>query len=115
MWVGRICVIGISIISVVLALNPGAKVLALVSYAWGGFGAIFGPAVIATLYFENLNWKSVFTGMIAGTVVLLAWKHLGYGAYLYELLPGFIANGFGIMVGEKILFSAGTEEEGEIA
>jgi sodium/proline symporter len=114
MWVGRICVIGISIISVVLALNPGAKVLALVSYAWGGFGAIFGPAVIATLYFKNLNWKSVFTGMIMGMIVLLTWKHMGYGVYLYELFPGFIANGLGIMVGEKLFFSTRSKEKEEL-
>ena len=70
-----------------------------------GFGAVFGPAVLATLYCKNLNWKSVFTGMVTGIIVLLTWKHLGYGAYLYELLPGFVANGVGILVGEKLLFS----------
>lgn len=114
MWIGRICVIGISIISVVLAMNPGAKVLALVSYAWGGFGAIFGPAVLATLYFKNLNWKSVFSGMITGMVVLLVWKQAGYGAYMYELLPAFIANGLGILLGEKVLFSSKTKKKEEL-
>ncbi len=114
MWVGRICVVGISIISVIMALNPSAQVLALVSYAWGGFGAVFGPAVIATLYFKNINWKSVFIGMMAGMLVLITWKHLGYGAQLYELLPGFIANGVGIFAGEKLFFPEKSQEKEEL-
>ncbi len=103
MWVGRICVVAISAIAVVLALNPGAHVLALVSYAWAGFGAVFGPAILATLYIKGINWKSVFLGMLTGMLVMLVWKELGYGAYMYELLPGFIANGVSILAAEKIL------------
>lgn len=103
MWIGRFCVVGISIISVILALNPGTHVLALVSYAWAGFGSIFGPAVLATLYIKNINWKSVFLGMITGMIVMLVWKKLGYGSYMYELLPGFIANSISILLAERIL------------
>ena len=103
MWVGRVCVVAISAIAVLLALNPGAHVLALVSYAWAGFGAVFGPAILVTLYIKGINWKSVFLGMLTGMLVMLFWKELGYGSYIYELLPGFIANGISIFVAEKIL------------
>ncbi len=103
MWVGRLCVVGISIIAVILAMNPGAHVLSLVSYAWAGFGAVFGPAVIVTLYVKGIQWRSVFLGMLTGMFVMLTWKHLGYGAYMYELLPGFIANIVSVFVAEKIL------------
>lgn len=103
MWVGRICVVVISVVAVVLAMNPGAHVLALVSYAWAGFGAVFGPAILVTLYIEEINWKSVFSGMVTGMIVMLLWKGLGYGRYVYELLPGFVANAVSIFISEKVL------------
>lgn len=102
MWVGRICVVAISAIAVVLALNPGAHVLSLVSYAWAGFGAVFGPAVLVTLYIKGINWRSVFLGMLTGMFVMLTWKELGYGVYVYELLPGFAANALSVLAAERI-------------
>ncbi|WP_319371315.1 sodium/proline symporter PutP [uncultured Ilyobacter sp.] len=115
MWVGRFCVIGISLVSVLMALNPSAKVLALVSYAWGGFGAVFGPAILTTLYFKNINWKSVFMGMVTGMLVLVTWKHLGYDSFMYEIVPGFIANGVVTLIGEKVFFQEKTRETNELA
>ncbi len=111
MWIGRICVITISIIAVLMALNPGSKVLALVSYAWAGFGAVFGPAVVAALYVENINWKSVFAGMLIGLIVLIAWRYSGYGKVLYEILPGFAANVIIMFSAEKLFFAEKTERK----
>ena len=91
-WVGRFCVLIIAIIAIILALTPGNTVLGLVSYAWGGFGAAFGPIVLVSLFSRKTSWQSALGGMITGTVVLVLWKNLGLGSIMYEIVPGFIAN-----------------------
>ena len=106
MWTGRFGIIIISAIATIMAMNPSTKILAMVSYAWGGFGGVFGPAIIATLYIKSLNWKSVFSGMLAGTIILILWKTIGYGAYLYEIVPAFAINGVIILITEKYFFGA---------
>ena len=90
--IGRISVLLISLIAMLLALNPNNSILGLVSYAWGGFGAAFGPVILAALFSSKTNWKSALAGMVTGTLVLIIWERLGYNAYMYEIVPGFIAN-----------------------
>lgn len=92
MNMGRICVLIISIIALLMALNPSKTVLGLVSYAWGGFGAAFGPVVLYGLFSKNTTWKSALAGMVTGTLVLVIWKNLGLGSTMYEIVPGFISN-----------------------
>lgn len=91
-WVGRACVLIISIISIILALIPGNTVLGLVSYAWAGFGSAFGPLVLAALFSKKTSWQSALAGMITGTLTAILWKNLGLGTWLYELAPGFLFN-----------------------
>ncbi len=91
-FVGRLSVIIISLIALFLALNPSSTVMGLVSYAWGGFGAAFGPLVLFALFSKNTTWQSALAGMLVGTVVLILWKQMGLGAQMYEIVPGFIAN-----------------------
>lgn len=91
-FVGRICVFLISIIALFLALNPNKTILGLVAYAWGGFGAAFGPVVLYALFSRKTTWKSAISGMIAGTIVLIVWKNLGLGSVMYEIVPGFVVN-----------------------
>ena len=91
-WMGRICVLIISAIALILALTPGNTVMGLVSYAWGGFGAAFGPIVLTSLFSKKTSWQSALAGMVTGTVVLVLWKNTGMGNYLYEIIPGFISN-----------------------
>ena len=57
-WVGRLCVIVIFVIASVLAMNPSSKVLELVSYAWAGFGGVFSPVILFTLYKKDLHWEN---------------------------------------------------------
>lgn len=102
MWAGRICVVVIALIALLFALNQNAKVLSLVAYAWGGFGTIFGPAIIAVLYFKNITARSVLSGIIVGITIFLGWKLLGLDSYMYELLPGFVANITTVYIAEKI-------------
>lgn len=91
-WVGRACVILISAIALILALNPESTILEIVSYAWGGFGAAFGPLVLFSLFSRKTTWQAALAGMVTGTVVLVLWEQIGLGDKLYEIVPGFIAN-----------------------
>lgn len=88
---GRLCVLGVAIVAALLAVNPNDSILGLVSFAWAGFGASFGPIVILSLYWRKLtNWGAL-AAMIVGTVTVFVWSNLEGGLFeLYELLPGFI-------------------------
>lgn len=92
MLVGRLCVLIISIIALSMALNPSNTILGLVAYAWGGFGAAFGPVILFSLFSRRTTWKSALSGMIVGTLVLVFWKQAGLGSMMYEIVPGFVAN-----------------------
>lgn len=91
-FMGRAGVLLISIIALILALTPNKTILGLVAYAWGGFGAAFGPVVLYALFSKNTTWISAISGMITGTIVLIIWKNLGFGSVMYEIVPGFITN-----------------------
>ena len=95
---GRICVIIISAVALFLALRPNDTILGIVAYAWAGFGAAFGPLVLFALFSRRTTWHSALAGMVAGTVVLVVFKQVGLGEYLYEIVPGFLANCSTIMV-----------------
>ncbi|MGF1910090.1 sodium/proline symporter PutP [Vibrio kasasachensis] len=89
--VGRIAVIGISIVALVLALTPDSTVLGLVSYAWAGFGAAFGPAMVLSLYWSRMNRNGALAGIIIGGVTIVVWKQLTGGLFdMYEIVPGII-------------------------
>ncbi|QJQ95297.1 MULTISPECIES: sodium/proline symporter PutP [Halomonadaceae] len=90
-WVGRFAVIGIAIIAYLLALNPDATVLDLVSYAWAGFGAAFGPALIMSLFWRRMNQWGALAGIVVGGVTVVVWAELSGGIFdLYEIVPGVI-------------------------
>ena len=91
-WVGRACVIVISLIALIMALDRDNTILGIVAYAWGGFGAAFGPLILFALYSRWTSWQSALAGMVTGTVVLVLWKQIGLGDSMYEIVPGFIAN-----------------------
>jgi len=88
-WVGRVTVLLISIIAIVLAENPDSKVLGLVSYAWAGFGAAFGPVVLFSLGWKAMTRNGALAGMIVGALTVIVWKQFAWLG-LYELVPGFI-------------------------
>lgn len=92
LFVGRLCVLIISLIALLLALNPKESILKIVAYSWGGFGASFGPVVLASLFSRKTTWYSALAGMISGTVTLIVWKQIGLSVYLYEIAPGFLVN-----------------------
>ena len=90
--VGRACVVIISIVALILALDRDSTILGIVSYAWGGFGAAFGPLVLFALFSRRTSWQSALAGMVTGTIVLVLWKQVGLSDTMYEIVPGFAAN-----------------------
>ncbi|MGL6214002.1 sodium:solute symporter family transporter, partial [Billgrantia desiderata] len=98
-WVGRFAVIAIAIVAYLLALNPDATVLDLVAYAWAGFGAAFGPALIMSLYWRRMNKWGALAGIVTGGVTVVVWAELSGGIFdLYEIVPGVILAYIAIVV-----------------
>lgn len=97
--VGRIAVILISLIALFLAMTPDSSVLGLVSYAWAGFGAAFGPALVLSLYWPRMNRHGALSGIIVGGVTIVVWKQLSGGWFdVYEIVPGIILSTLSIVV-----------------
>ena len=92
--IARGTVIAISAIAVVLANNPDRSVFQIVSFAWAGFGAAFGPVVLSALFWKRSNKWGALAGMIAGGSMIFIWKYgiarLGGAFTIYELLPAFV-------------------------
>ena len=87
-WVGRLMVLVIALVAIALAQNPESKVLGLVSYAWAGFGAAFGPVVLISLLWKRMTRNGALAGMLVGAVTVVVWKEF-VGLGLYEIIPGF--------------------------
>ena len=94
MLIARLAVIAISLIGIIVAWNPDSSVFKIVSFAWAGFGATFGPIVLLALFWKRSNLQGAVAGMISGGVVIFVWKFviakLGGVFAIYELLPAFI-------------------------
>jgi sodium/proline symporter len=91
MIVGRIAVFGIALIAIFLGYNPESKVLELVSYAWAGFGAAFGPVIILSLFWKRMTRNGALAGILVGAITVIVWAQLTGGLFdLYELAPGFL-------------------------
>ncbi len=89
--VSRLSVLLITILALIIASNPESKVLDLVAFAWGGFGASLGPAVLFSLFWGNTSKPAVIAGIIIGGLTTILWKNLEGGIFdLYEIIPGFV-------------------------
>jgi len=103
LWVGRFAVVAIAIIAFVLAMDPDSKVLDLVAYAWAGFGASFGPTILASLYWPRMSRAGAYAGIIVGAVTVLVWKQLSGGIFdLYEMVPGVVLSSLAVAVAGRI-------------
>jgi sodium/proline symporter len=89
---GRLGVLAIAVIAVLLALSPSSSILALVAFAWAGFGSAFGPTVILALWWRRLTTAGALAGIVAGAAVAYLWGQTWLHDELYEIIPGFIAN-----------------------
>lgn len=92
LFVSRLFVLIISLVALVLSFDKSSNIFNLVKFAWGGFGAAFGPLVLMALYSRKTTWYSALAGMVVGTIVMLVWYFTGLNKYMYEIVPGFLAN-----------------------
>ena len=92
--VARVGVIAIAVIAVFFALDPNSSIFRVVSFAWAGFGATFGPVMLFALFWKRCNKYGAIAGMLSGAVMIFVWKYavrpLGGIWDIYELLPAFL-------------------------
>lgn len=96
--VSRITVLAVAVIAYIIALDPNSSIMGLVSNAWAGFGAAFGPLVVLSLYWKRTNLPGAIAGIVSGALTVLVWDYiplaggqtLGNATGLYSLAVGFI-------------------------
>tara|TARA_B100001971_G_C18252006_1_gene579013 strand:+ start:810 stop:2303 length:1494 start_codon:yes stop_codon:yes gene_type:complete len=103
--VGRISVILVALFAIYLAYDRDSSILDLVSNAWAGFGAAFGPLVLLSLYWKRMNLQGAISGMVVGAATVLFWIYApitidgqALSAIIYEIVPGFILSTIAIVV-----------------
>jgi SSS family solute:Na+ symporter len=112
--IGRISVLLVGVVAAFIARDPDSEVLALVSHAWAGFGAAFGPLMILCLTWPRMTGTGAVAGMVAGALTVIIWILMGWnssfmgGAGIYEIIPGFVMAWIAIYV-----VSLATESSGE--
>ncbi|TKB47708.1 sodium/proline symporter PutP [Thalassotalea mangrovi] len=97
LFVSRACVLVVAVIASLIAMDATSSVLSLVSNAWAGFGAAFGPLVLLSLWWKRLTHAGALTGIVVGATTVLLWANVPVldggetlSSLFYELLPGFI-------------------------
>ncbi len=113
MRMSRITLLVIAVIAIVLALDESSVIFSLVSFAWAGFGATFGPLMLFSLFWKRVNRAGAIAGMVSGAAMVFIWKllisQLGGVFAIYELLPAFIISSIFIVV-VSLLTSPPSEE-----
>ena len=95
--VGRTVTIIVAVIALFIAWNPNSSIMGLVSDAWAGFGAAFGPLVLCSLFWKRTNFAGAFAGIVSGALTVIIWDYIpcvggstpGSATGLYSLVPGF--------------------------
>ncbi|MDR0638185.1 MAG: sodium/proline symporter PutP [Spirochaetaceae bacterium] len=86
----RITVFAVAAVAFVISLDPGSSIFSLVSYAWAGFGATFGPLVLLSIFWKGATRNGALAGLICGGITVIVWKQLSGGIFnVYEIIPGF--------------------------
>ena len=102
MRIARVSLLVIAVIAVFLAWNPESSVFRIVSFAWAGFGAAFGPLVLFSLFWRRTNRQGALAGMIVGGAMIFIWKFvvrpMGGILDIYELLPAFLLSAVAIVI-----------------
>ena len=102
MWMSRLALLLICAIAIVIALDEDSVIFTIVSFAWAGFGATFGPLMLFSLFWKRINRAGAIAGMVSGGVMVFVWnllvRPLGGIWDVYELLPAFIISSICIVV-----------------
>ena len=108
-FVGRLSVALVALVAVFLAYDRNSSILTLVSNAWAGFGAAFGPLVIMSLYWKKMNRRGALAGMLTGAFTVLVWIYApitingeSLSSVMYEIVPGFIMASIAIVVVSRL-------------
>ena len=96
-WVGRMMVLVVALVAIALAADPENRVLGLVSYAWAGFGAAFGPVVLISVMWSRMTRNGALAGMLVGAITVIVWKQYAW-LDLYEIIPGFVFGSIAIVL-----------------
>jgi sodium/proline symporter len=117
MRVSRLTLVAIAAIGAAIALDNDSVVFQVVSFAWAGFGATFGPVMLFSLFWKRTSHAGAVAGMVAGGAMVFAWKllirPLGGGFTVYELLPAFVFSCLVIVVVSKLTPSPAGEIQEE--
>ena len=113
MLTARLTLVVVAILGMIIAWNPNSSVFNIVSFAWAGFGAVFGPIMLFSLFWKRTNTAGAIAGMISGGAMVFIWKYLvrpmGGAWDLYELAPAFLVSAIFIVV-VSLLTKAPSEE-----
>ena len=92
MWISRITVIIVAVIAYFIALDENSTVMGLVSYAWAGLGAAFGPVMILSLFWKRMTMPGAVAGIVVGGATVVIWENVPVlaGTGIYSLLPAFV-------------------------
>jgi SSS family solute:Na+ symporter/sodium/proline symporter len=108
-FVGRLSVALVAMVAVFLAYERESSILTLVSNAWAGFGAAFGPLVIMSLYWKKMNRHGALAGMLTGAITVLVWIYApitidgeSLSSVMYEIVPGFIMASIAIILVSRL-------------
>ncbi len=103
--IGRLSVLAVAIVAIALAFDRNSSVLQLVSNAWAGFGAAFGPLIILSLYWQRMTFAGALSGIVVGALTVLVWIYaplsingLPLSQWLYEIVPGVILSTLAIIL-----------------
>ncbi|WP_371376766.1 sodium/proline symporter PutP [Thalassotalea aquiviva] len=95
--IGRVCVVVVAFVASLIALNPNSSILSIVSNAWAGFGAAFGPLILFSLFWARITYQGALAGIIGGAVTVLFWVYVpvladgsSLSTVIYEIVPGFM-------------------------
>lgn len=104
-FMGRICVVLVALLAIAMAYNRDSSILDIVSNAWAGFGAAFGPLIIFGLYWKRMSFAGALSGIVVGASTVLIWIYApimigeqSLSNYIYEIVPGFVLSSIAIVV-----------------
>jgi solute:Na+ symporter, SSS family len=98
-FIGRLSVLIVAVVSLALSLTPNDTILNLVGNAWAGFGSAFGPAILLSLFWKRMNRWGALAGMVAGAVTVIIWISVeSLKTMMYEMIPGFFISLLAIIV-----------------
>jgi sodium/proline symporter len=117
MWVARLAIVLVAIFGTIIALSGSQSIFQIVSYAWAGFGAAFGPLVLFSLFWKRTTLPAAAAGMVSGGVMVVIWKNViskfGGVFAIYELLPSFILSCVVIFIVSLLTKAPSTEIQRE--